>query len=64
MYTLEKVLYLVNAGLDIYCVIYTGAIYVTDGWLSEMDLDSDTKIEMYRMAYDKGGDEYLILHLA
>ena len=64
MYTLEKVLYLVNAGIDIYCEIYKTDRYITEGWLSDLDLESDTMIEAYRLDYDDDGDEYLILHLA
>lgn len=63
MYTLEKILYLVNAGSDIYCEIYKSDRYITEGWISDLDLEPDTKIEMYRLDYDEG-DEYLVLHLA
>ena len=64
MYTLEKVLELVNAGSDIYCVIYKSDRYITEGWLSDLDLEPDSKIEMYRLDYDDEGEEYLVLHLA
>lgn len=64
MYTLKKVLELVNAGEDIYCGVYRSDRYITEGWLSDLDLESDTKIEMYRLDYDYEGDVYLILHLA
>lgn len=49
MYTLERVLYLVDDGSDIYCKIYKSDRYVAEGWLTDMDLDSDTKIESYRL---------------
>ena len=65
MYTLEKILYLVNAGRsDIYCEIYKSDRYITEGWLSDLDIESDTMIEMYRLNYDDEGDEYLVLYLA
>lgn len=64
MYTLKKVLELVNAGEDIYCEVYQSDRYITEGWISDLDLESDTKIEMYRLDYDYEGDVYLILHLA
>lgn len=31
--------------------------------MERMDLESDTKIERYRMDYDVDGDEYLVLFL-
>lgn len=64
MYTLKKVLELVNAGEDIYCEVYRSDRYITEGWLSDLDLEYDTKIEMYRMDYDVDGDVSLVLHLA
>jgi hypothetical protein len=64
VYTLERVLYLVDDGSDIYCKIYKSDRYVAEGWLTDMDLDSDTKIESYRLDYDCYGEEYLVLHLA
>lgn len=64
MYTLEKVLYLVNAGTDVFCEINRSDRFITNGYLSDLDLKSDTKIEMYRMDYDVDGDEYLVLFLA
>lgn len=64
MYTLKKVLELVNAGEDIYCEVYRTDRFITEGWLSDLDLESDTKIERYRMDYDEDGDEYLMLFLA
>lgn len=62
MYTLEKVLYLVNADFDIFCEIYKGDRCIAMGYLSDLDLESDIKIETYRLGYD--GVQYLILHLA
>lgn len=62
MYTLEKVLYLVNADSDIFCEIYKGDKCIIMGWLSDMDLEPNTKIERYRLGYD--GYRYLILHIA
>ena len=64
MYTLAKVLELVNAGSDIYCEIYKTDRYITEGWLSDLGFDITRKIEMYRLDYDDDGDEYLVLHLA
>lgn len=63
MYTLGKVMELLNVGTDIYCILYRYNRYITEGWLSDLDLEPNTKIEMYRLDYDKG-DEYLVLHLA
>ena len=59
---LEKVLYLVNADSDIFCEIYKGDRCIAMGYLSDLDLESDIKIETYRLGYD--GVQYLILHLA
>lgn len=59
MYTLERVLDLVNAGDDIYCEGYKTDRYLIEGWLSDLDLDSDTRIESYGIDYDEDGDEYL-----
>ena len=64
MYTLKKVLELVNAGEDIYCEVYRSDRYITEGWLSDLDLESDTKIERYRKDYDYEGYATLVLHLA
>lgn len=64
MYTLEKILYLVNAGSDIYCKIYKTDRYITEGWLSDLDLESDTMIEAYRLDNDDDGVEELVLYLA
>lgn len=64
MYTLKKVLELVNAGEDIYCEVYRTDRFIAEGWLSDLDLESDTKIERYKMDYDVDGDEYLVLFLA
>lgn len=64
MYTLKKVLELVNAGEDIYCEVYRTDRYINEGWLSDLDLDPDTKIERYKMDYDVEGYKYLILFLA
>lgn len=64
MYTLKKVLELVNAGEDIYCEVYRSDRYINEGWLSDLDLESDTKIERYRKDYDIEGYPYLVLHLA
>lgn len=64
MYTLEKILYLVNAGSDIYCKIYKTGRYITEGWLSDLDLESDTMIETARLDYDDDGVEELVLYLA
>lgn len=64
MYTLKKVLELVNAGEDIYCEVYRSDRYITEGWLSDLDLESDTRIERYRMDVDGYDDEYLVLFLA
>lgn len=66
MYTLKKVLELVNAGEDIYCEVYryeTGR-FITKGWLSDLDLEFDTKIKTYRMDHYLDGDECLALFLA
>lgn len=62
MYTLERVLDLVNAGDDIYCELQKHGFYITEGWLS--DLYPDRMIEAYRLDHDEDGDEYLVLHLA
>lgn len=62
MYTLEKVLELVNAGSDIYCELYQGGSYICEGWSSS--LKPDMRIEMYGVETDDDGDEYLVLHLA
>ena len=64
MYTLEKVLELVNASEDIYCELYKGGRYISEGWVWEMYLKPDRKIEAYRLEHDENGDEYLVLHLA
>lgn len=64
MYTLKKVLELVNVGEDIYCEVYRSDRYITEGWLSDLDLESDTKIERYRKYYDVDGYGNLILFLA
>lgn len=61
MYTLEKVLELVNAGEDIYCVLFRYGRAWGEGWLS--DLDIHRRIESYRVETDDEGD-YLVLHLA
>lgn len=61
MYTLEEVLYLVNADSDIFCEIYKGDRCIIMGWLSDLDLESDIKIERYSLDYD--GVQYLILYL-
>ena len=47
MYTLERVLDLVNAGDDIYCEAYKTDRHLIEGWLSDLDLDPDTRIESY-----------------
>lgn len=62
MYTLEKILYLVNAGSDIYCKLYKADRYITEGVVSDL-LDMDTRIEMYGLESDEYGD-YLLLYLA
>ena len=64
MYTLKEVLELVNAGEDIYCEVFRTNRFITDGFISDLDLESDTKIEMYRLDYSYEGDPYLVLHLA
>ena len=64
MYTLEKVLKLVNAGSDIYCELYREGKYICEGWIWSSSLKPDTKIESYRLDYDSFGEEYLVLHLA
>lgn len=64
MYTLKKVLELVNAGEDIYCELYRTDRFITEGWLSDLDLEPYTNIEMYRLDYDDDGYEYLELDLA
>lgn len=64
MYTLERVLDLVNGGDDIYCGAYKTDRYLIEGWLSDLDLDPDTRIESYGIDYYEDGDEYLVLHLA
>lgn len=64
MYTLKKVLELVKAGEDIYCEVYRSDRYITEGWISDLDLESDTKIEMYRLDHHDEGDVSLVLHLA
>lgn len=63
MYTLERVIEITKMGDDPYCKLYKGFSYCGEGWLSELDLDDDSKIEMYRVAADPVG-RYLILHLA
>ena len=60
MYTLEKVLELVNAGSDIYCVLFRYGRACGEGWLSDLDLDSHRRIESYRLETDDEGD-YLVL---
>lgn len=62
MYTLKKVMEMLNVGTDIYCVLYRTDRYIGEGWLSDLELDSNTKIEIYRLASDDEG-EYLVLHL-
>lgn len=64
MYTLKNVLELVNAGEDIYCEVYRTDRFITEGWLSALDLEPYTNIEMYRLDYDDDGYEYLELDLA
>lgn len=64
MYTLKEVLELVNAGEYIYCELYQGDKYICEGWLQELTLKPDTKIESYRLDYDSFVEEYLVLHLA
>jgi hypothetical protein len=64
MYTLEKILHLVNAGSDIYCKIYKTDRYITEGWLPDLDLESDTMIEACRLDYDDDGVEEPVLYLA
>lgn len=61
MYTLEKVLELIGCGSDVYCLLYRTDRYIGEGWLSDIDLDPDTKIEMYRL---ESVDDCLVLHLA
>ena len=62
MYTLGKVLELVNAGDDIYCKLYETDGYITEGIVSDL-LDMDTRIGMYGLESDEYGD-YLLLYLA
>lgn len=62
MYTLEKVLELVNAGSDIYCVLFRGWRACGEGWLSDLSMDAKQKIEAYSLETDEDGD-YLVLHL-
>lgn len=62
MYTLKKVMEMLNVGTDIYCVLYRTDRYIGEGWLSDLELDPNTKIEIYRLASDDEG-EYLVLHL-
>lgn len=62
MYTLKKVMEMLNVGTDIYCVLYRTDRYIGEGWLSDLELDPNTKIEIYRPASDDEG-EYLVLHL-
>lgn len=57
MCTLEKILSLVDAGSDIYCKIYKTDRYITEGWLSDLDLETDTMI-------DGDSVEELVLYLA
>lgn len=64
MYTLERVLDLVNGGDDSYCEAYKTDRYLIGGWLSDLGLSPDTMIESYGIDYDEDGDEYLVLHLA
>lgn len=64
MYTLQRVLELLDMGEDIYSEICKSDRYITEGWLSDLDLEPNTEIEMYRLDYDDEGDEYLVLHLA
>lgn len=64
MYTLERVLDLVNGGDDTYCEAYKTDRYLIQGWLSDLGIDPDTKVESYGIDYDEDGDEYLVLHLA
>lgn len=64
MYTLKKVLELVNAGSDIYCELYRSADRsITEGWLSDLDLDFNQRVESYALEND-GENEYLVLHIA
>ena len=64
MYTLEKVLELVNVGEDIYCELYRPDRSIICGRLSDMELKPDTRIEMYGVETDADGVEYLVLYLA
>lgn len=63
MYTLGKVMELLNVGTDIYCKLYRTDRYIGEGWLLDMNPDPATEIEMYRLESDAEG-EYLVLHLA
>lgn len=63
MYTLKKVLELVNAGEDIYCEVYRTGRFITNGRLSDLDLEFDTKIKTYRMDHYLDGYECLELFL-
>jgi len=62
MYTLKKVMEMLNVGTDIYCVLYRTDRYIGEGWLLDLEPDPNTKIESYRLASDDEG-EYLVLHL-
>lgn len=64
MYTLKKVLELVNAGEDIYCEVHWTDRSITEGWLSDMELKPDTRVEMCGVKTDDDGDGYLVLFLA
>ena len=63
MYTLEKVIEMTKTDVEPYCRLYKGFRCCGEGWLSELDLDNDTRIERYRVEYDSLG-RCLILHLA
>lgn len=70
MHTLERVLEITKMDANPYCKLYKGFRYCElglrycgEGWLSELDLDSESKIEMYSVGADQTG-KYLILCLA
>lgn len=63
MYTLERVLEITKMDANPYCKLYKGLRYCGEGWLSELDLDSESKIEMYSVGADQTG-KYLIPCLA
>nr|DAK10703.1 MAG TPA: hypothetical protein [Caudoviricetes sp.] len=64
MYTLQSVLELTKFNKGLWCVIYRGDRYISEGILSDL-LPSNTRIRIERYSLESGeyGD-YLLLHIA